>query len=128
MTGYGYLLILVAGFPKGFNGVREAVLQLGFEENNDTTSIRKLLGVSGVLFLSMLGITALLLHFKESLGSILDVKGKLFGFPMVYLGPAVFSCRLHQKVGLGDSLLIGIFLLMLADVVMNIVEYLDGMY
>ena len=45
--GYGYLLILVAGFPKGFNGVREAVLQLGFEENNDTTSIRKLLGVSG---------------------------------------------------------------------------------
>lgn len=124
--GYGYLLILVAGFPKGFNGVREAVLQLGFEENNDTTSIRKLLGVSGMLFLSMLGITALLLHFKESLGSILDAKGKIFGFPMVYLGPALFSCRLQQKVGLGDSLLIGICLLMFADVGMNIAEYLDG--
>ena len=80
----------------------------------------------GVLFLSMLGITALLLHFKESLGSILDVKGKLFGFPMVYLGPALFSCRLHQKVSLGDSLLIGIFLLTFADLGMNMAEYLDG--
>ena len=45
---------------------------------------------------------------------------------MVYLGPALFSCRLQQKVGLGDSLLIGIFLLMFADVGMNIAEYLDG--
>lgn len=83
----------------------------------------------GVLFLSMLGITALLLHFKESLGSILDAKGKIFGFPMVYLGPALFSCRLQQKVGLGDSLLIGIVLLMFADVGVNIAdiaEYLDG--
>ena len=79
-----------------------------------------------MLFLSLLAITALLLHFKESLGSILDVKGKLFGFPMVYLGPALFSCRLHQKLGLGDSLLIGIFLLTFADGIMNIAEYLDG--
>ena len=108
----GYLIILWADFPKVFNGIREACLQLCEGLTNDGAAELNgfnWFGLSWIIFSKLFDYTValfgfifavafiLVIHSHDRLEDILNLKGLVFGIPMVYIFPLIFRILLAQS-------------------------------
>ena len=108
----GYLIILWADFPKVFNGIREACLQLCEGLTNDEAAMLNGLnwfGLSCPIFSKLFDYTLalfvliftlayiLVVNSHDTLETILNLKGLTFGIPMVYIFPLTFRILLDQS-------------------------------